>query len=63
MRRILVTGAGGSAAANFVHSLRLASEPSAVEPDYLDALNALIESEEVELVHPQPAGTVAGSAT
>jgi hypothetical protein len=27
MRRILVTGAGGLAAANFVHSLRLASEP------------------------------------
>lgn len=27
MRRILVTGAGGSAAANFVHSLRLADEP------------------------------------
>jgi carbamoyl-phosphate synthase large subunit len=27
MRRILVTGAGGAAAANFVHSLRLAPEP------------------------------------
>lgn len=27
MRRILVTGAGGSPAANFVHSLRLAPEP------------------------------------
>lgn len=27
MRRIIVTGAGGSPAANFVHSLRLASEP------------------------------------
>jgi carbamoylphosphate synthase large subunit len=79
MRRILVTGAGGSPAANFVHSLRLAPEPfyvvgtdtskfhlelapvderyllpGADEPGYLDALNALIESEGVELVHPQP---------
>jgi carbamoyl-phosphate synthase large subunit len=27
VRRILVTGAGGAAAANFVHSLRLATEP------------------------------------
>jgi carbamoylphosphate synthase large subunit len=79
MRRILVTGAGGSPAANFVHSLRLAPEhfyvvgtdtskfhlelapvderyllPGADEPGYLDALNGLIESEGVELVHPQP---------
>ena len=79
MRRILVTGAGGAAAANFVHSLRLAPEPfhvvgsdtskyhlelapvdaryllpRAEDPDYLDLLNALIEREGIELVHPQP---------
>lgn len=79
MRRILVTGAGGSPAANFVHSLRLAPEPFHVvgtdvnkyhlelapvdaryllpradDPGYLDALNALIEREHLELVHPQP---------
>jgi carbamoyl-phosphate synthase large subunit len=79
MRRILVTGAGGSPAANFVHSLRLAPEPFHVvgtdasryhlelarvdgrylvpradEPGYLDELNAVVEAEEVELVHPQP---------
>lgn len=79
MRRILVTGAGGSAAANFVHSLRLAPEPFYVvgtdtskfhlelapvdaryllppadDPGYLDELNALVEMERVEVVHPQP---------
>jgi carbamoyl-phosphate synthase large subunit len=79
VKRILVTGAGGSPAANFVHSLRLAPEPFHVigtdtskyhlelapvdaryllpradDPGYLDALNGLIKSEEVELVHPQP---------
>ena len=79
MRRIVVTGAGGSPAANFVHSLRLASEPFHVvgtdtsryhlelapvdaryllpradEPGYLDELNAVIEAEEADLVHPQP---------
>jgi carbamoylphosphate synthase large subunit len=79
MRRILVTGAGGAAAANFVHSLRLAPEPFYVvgtdtskyhlelapvdaryllpragEPGYLDELNALVEAEAVEVVHPQP---------
>jgi biotin carboxylase len=79
MKRILVTGAGGAAAANFVHSLRLAPEPFHVvgtdaskyhlelapvdaryllpradEPGYLDELNALVEAEGVEVVHPQP---------
>jgi biotin carboxylase len=79
MRRIVVTGAGGSPAANFVHSLRLAAEPFYVvgtdaskyhlelapvdaryllpradEPGYLDELNAVVEAEGAELVHPQP---------
>ncbi|MGH3080767.1 MAG: hypothetical protein ACRDNH_06475 [Gaiellaceae bacterium] len=79
MRRILVTGAGGAAAANFVHSLRLAPEPffavgtdtskfhlelapvderyllpRADDPLYLDELNAAVEAEGVQLVHPQP---------
>jgi carbamoyl-phosphate synthase large subunit len=79
MRRILVTGAGGSPAANFVHSLRLAPEPFFVigtdtskfhlelaavdaryllpradDPRYLDELNAVVEAEEAEVVHPQP---------
>src|SRR5919106_3120172 len=79
MRRILVTGAGGSPAANFVHSLRLAPErfyvvgtdtskfhlelapvdarylvPPTDDPGYLDALNAVVEAEQVAVVHPQP---------
>jgi biotin carboxylase len=79
MRRVVVTGAGGSPAANFVHSLRLAAEPFYVvgtdaskyhlelapvdarrllpradEPGYLDELNAVVEEEGAELVHPQP---------
>ncbi len=79
VKRILVTGAGGSPAANFVHSLRLAPEPfyvvgtdtskyhielspvdaryllpSTDDPGYLEALNAVIAREGVELVHPQP---------
>jgi ATP-grasp domain-containing protein len=79
VRRILVTGAGGSPAANFVHSLRLAPEPFFVvgtdtskfhlelapvdaryllpradDPRYLDDLNAVVEAEEAEVVHPQP---------
>jgi biotin carboxylase len=79
MRRILVTGAGGAAAANFVHSLRLAPEPFYVvgsdtskfhlelapvdaryllpradDARYLDELNAVVEAEQVEMVHPQP---------
>jgi predicted ATP-grasp superfamily ATP-dependent carboligase len=79
MKRVLVTGAGGSAAANFVHSLRLAGEPFYVvgtdasryhleladvdaryllprvdDDEYLPSLNALVETEEIELVHAQP---------
>jgi carbamoyl-phosphate synthase large subunit len=79
MRRILVTGAGGAAAANFVHSLRLAPEPFFVvgcdtskyhlelapvdaryllpradDAGYLDALNAVVDAEQAEIVHPQP---------
>jgi biotin carboxylase len=79
MRRILVTGAGGAAAANFVHSLRLAAEPFHVigtdtspyhlelapvdtryllpragDPGYVDELNAVVEAEDADLVHPQP---------
>jgi glutathione synthase/RimK-type ligase-like ATP-grasp enzyme len=79
VRRILVTGGGGSAAANFVRSLRLADEPfyvvatdrspyhlelspadvryvlpPASDPAYLEGLNAVIERERIELVHPQP---------
>jgi hypothetical protein len=79
MRRILVTGAGGSPAANFVHSLRLPPEPFFVvgtdaskfhlelapvdaryllpradDPRYLDELNAVVEAEEAEVVHPSP---------
>ena len=79
MRRILVTGAGGAAAANFVHSLRLAPEPfhvvgtdtseyhlelapvdaryllpRAEDPGYLDELNAVVDAEGAEVVHPQP---------
>ncbi len=79
MRRVLVTGAGGSPSANFVHSLRLAPEPFTVvgtdtsrfhlelapvderyllppadDPGYLDELNAVVEAEGIEVVHPQP---------
>ena len=79
MKRILVTGAGGSAASNFVRSLRLAEVdfhvvgvdaspyhlelspvddrylvPTAGEPGYLDALNELVEREEIDFVHAQP---------
>ena len=79
MKRIVVTGAGGSAAANFVDSLRRAPEPMHVvgtdisayhlelapvdaryllpradDPAYLDELNAVVEAEGAELVHPQP---------
>ena len=74
-----MTGAGGSAAANFVQSLRAAPEPfhlvgtdarrehlelsdldaryllpRADDPAYLDELNAVVEAEDVEIVHPQP---------
>lgn len=76
---MLVTGAGGAAAANFVASLRSAPEPfyivgADIKPyhleladvqqrylvpaadhlDYLEAINRVIEREQIELVHPQP---------
>jgi glutathione synthase/RimK-type ligase-like ATP-grasp enzyme len=79
VRRVLVTGAGGSAAANFVQSLRAAPEPFHVvgtdvrrehleladldaryllpradDAAYIDELNAVVEAEKVEVVHPQP---------
>lgn len=79
MRRILVTGAGGPAGSNFIHSLRIAPEkfhiigsdmnpihlelskagsnhilPRCDSPDYISALNDLIEREDIEFVHPQP---------
>jgi carbamoyl-phosphate synthase large subunit len=79
VKRVLVTGAGGSAGSNFVHSLRLAEEPFFVvgtdtrkyhleladvdarylvpradDSAYLDELRAVVEQEQVELVHPQP---------
>ncbi len=81
MKRILVTGAGGSAAHNFVDALRLAQAeeslyivgadvkphhlpltrtdrnylvPRADSPDYLDALNRIIEREKVDFLHAQP---------
>jgi len=79
LTRILVTGAGGSAASNFVHSLRSAPAefhvvgtdskrehleltdldaryllPRADDPAYLHELNAVVEHERVEIVHPQP---------
>ena len=74
-----MTGAGGSAASNFIHSLRLSGEPFHVvgtdaskyhleladvesryllpradDPDFIPELNAVIDAEEIELVHPQP---------
>lgn len=79
MKRVLVTGAGGSAASNFVRSLRLADEdfhvvgvdvspyhlelspvdarylvPRVDDPGYLDALNELVDREQIEFVHAQP---------
>lgn len=79
MRRILVTGAGGSAAYNFVDALRQDGEhyhvvgtdlkphhlelipverkclvPPVTEPTYADTINRIIESEKIDLVHPQP---------
>jgi biotin carboxylase len=84
VKRVLVTGAGGSPATNFVRSLRAAPEPvhlagtdadpycllraetdsrhlvpAAGDPDYLDVLNALIEREDIGLVHAQNDAEVA----
>ena len=84
MKRVLVTGAGGSPATNFVRSLRAAPEPvhltgtdadpycllraetdtrhlvpPAGDPAYLDVLNAIVEREDVGLVHAQNDAEVA----
>ncbi len=78
-KRVLVTGAGGPAAHNFIQSLRLSGEkyyivgtdinkyhielspcdkrylvPRCDAPSYIDVLNRIIETEKIDLVHPQP---------
>lgn len=78
MKRVLVTGAGGSPAVNFTRSLRKAPEdiyivgtdfdkyylmraevdkrylvPAAKDPQYIDALNKIIDEEQIEFVHAQ----------
>jgi carbamoyl-phosphate synthase large subunit len=77
--RVLITGAGGSAAFNFRDALRLDDRehhvvgcdvkpyhlelieverrylvPPVTDPRYPDAINAIVEKESIELVHPQP---------
>jgi carbamoyl-phosphate synthase large subunit len=81
MKRILVTGAGGSAASNFIDALLLASQndpiaivgadakpyhlplakternylvPRTDSPDYIAALNRIIDKERIEFIHAQP---------
>ncbi len=79
MSRILLTGAGGSAAYNFLDALNQSGErhyvvatdikpyhlemidadkkfliPPVTSPAYLPAINKLIESEQIDFVHPQP---------
>lgn len=79
MKRILVTGAGGSAAYNFIDSLRIAEEPlyivgadakkyhlelapvdkryiipRADDPNYISAINKIIEKEKIDFIHAQP---------
>lgn len=79
MARILITGAGGSAAYNFHDALRLDTVahhvvgsdvkpyhlelidlaakylvPPVSDAGYADAINAIVEKERIELVHPQP---------
>jgi hypothetical protein len=79
MARVLITGAGGSAAYNFHDALRLDSAghhvvgcdikpyhlelidldrkylvPPVSDPGYADAINAIVDKEGIELVHPQP---------
>lgn len=79
MTRILVTGAGGSAAYNFCDALRLSNKdlyvvgtdikpyhlellpadkkylvPGVNDPEYLTAINKIIEKEQIEFLHPQP---------
>lgn len=78
-KRVLVTGAGGSAGINFVASLRLADEPihvvgvdinrwhlelpavdrayvvpKCLDPAYIDAINRVIEREDIGFLHAQP---------
>lgn len=78
MKRVLVTGAGGSPAVNFTRSLRKAPEdiyivgtdfdkyylmraevdkrylvPAANDPLYIDALNKIIDDEQIEFIHAQ----------
>ena len=77
--RILITGAGGSAAFNFCDALRVDGRryylvgsdvrphhlelidldrkfvvPAVTDPRYSEAINTIIEKEQVEFVHPQP---------
>jgi len=79
MARVLITGAGGSAAYNFRDALRLHSSdhhvvgsdvkpyhlelidlasrylvPPVSDPGYRAAINAIVEKEAIELIHPQP---------
>ncbi len=79
VKRVLVTGAGGSPGVNFIQSLKEAPEPIEIvaadcnahhlqwppvdrkhlvppctHPEYIDALNAIIEMEGINFVHPQP---------
>lgn len=83
MTKILITGAGGSAAYNFNDSLKLAGGhqvvgadmkpyhlelidvekryivPGVNDPEYANAMNRLIEKEQIEFLHPQPDPEVA----
>ncbi len=79
VKRVLVTGAGGSPGVNFIQSLKEAPEPIEViaadcnahhlqwppvakrhlvptcdHPEYIEALNDIIEKEGINFVHPQP---------
>lgn len=79
MARILITGAGGSAASNFKDAIDLSGQkhyivgsdvkpyhlelmnvdkrylvPPVTDPGYIDAVNRIIEKEQIEFVHPQP---------
>lgn len=79
VKRVLVTGAGGSPGVNFIQSLKEAPEPIEVvaadcnahhlqwppvtkkhlvppcsHPEYIEALNEIIELEGINFVHPQP---------
>ncbi|MEO6090554.1 MAG: hypothetical protein ABIQ18_46385 [Umezawaea sp.] len=79
MAKILITGAGGSAAYNFLDAVKLSGRdyravgtdmkpfhlelmdveakylmPGVTDAGYVDALNRVIEREQIEFVHPQP---------